>query len=50
MPHIEKDIDGWVYTHWENRLEQDPVTLPGEEALGEFRDVTYGEEKTKVEK
>lgn len=50
MPHIEKDIDEWVYTHWENRLEKDPVTLPGEEESVEFRDITYREEKTKVEK
>lgn len=43
-PHIEKDIDELVYAHWENRLEKDPVTLPGEEELVELRDIRYVDE------
>lgn len=50
MPHIKKDIDKLVYAQWETRLKKDPVALPGEEEQMEFRDVKYGEEKTKVDK
>lgn len=50
MLHIKKDIDKLVYAQWETRLKKDPVALPGEEEQMEFRDVKYGEEKTKVDK
>ena len=38
---MEKDINELVYAHWENRLEKDLVTLPGEEELVELRDNRY---------
>lgn len=40
---MEKDIYELVCAHLENRLEKNPVTLPGEEELVEFRDIRYVE-------